>query len=209
MKAIGTDSPAFDDQSCKSATGKTISQWYQELDALGGVAKGRRDLVNHVYAATAKNEWWATTLVVEYEKARGEKEKDGQAKGYATCSTKTIAAPLSRVFAAFGNASDLDAWLGPQTQVAFRDGGTLTNGDGNGATFTRIRADKDLRLDWSSPDLAPGTKVEVLFADKGKGKTGLTLNHTRIQQRADADLLRAAWSRAFDALKNHLEQSGT
>jgi uncharacterized protein YndB with AHSA1/START domain len=207
MRAIATDSPTIDEPSCKQATGKTLDQWYAELDARGGVAAGRRELVNHVYAATAKDEWWSTTIVVEYEKARGEKEKDGLPKGYAICSTKTITAPLARVFAAFGDAADLDVWLGPETVVAFRDGGELANGDGNRASFTRIRAEKDLRLDWSSPGLAPGTKVEVLFADKGKGKTGITLNHTRIQERRDADQLRAAWARALDALKGHLEQS--
>jgi hypothetical protein len=45
----------------------------------------------------------------------------------------------------------------------------------------------------------------VLFADKGKGKTGITLNHTRIQARRDADELRAGWSAALEQLKRHLE----
>lgn len=207
MKPVSSDHPAITDATCNEATGKTLQEWFQTLDAFGGVEKGRRELVNHLYAETNKNEWWATTIAVEYEKARGAKEKDGLAKGYSICSTKTVAAPLERVFEAFGSAKDLDQWLGPQTKVVFEDGGTLTNGDGNHALFTRIRANKDLRIDWNSPGLGAGTKVEVMFADKGKGKTGITLNHTRIQERADADVLRAAWSQAFDALKSHLEQN--
>lgn len=94
---------------------------YAALDAAGGLAKGRRELVQYAYDATGKNEWWATTLVVEY-------------------------------------------------------------------------------------DLAPGSGLEILFADKGKGKTGITLNHTRIQERRAADRLRAGWSACFDALKALLEQ---
>ncbi|MBK8974609.1 MAG: SRPBCC domain-containing protein [Planctomycetes bacterium] len=207
MRPTDTDTPPLTDAACKKATGRSLKDWFAELDGLGGVAAGRRALVQHVYSETQKNEWWATTIAVEFENARGALEKDGLPKGYAICSTKTITAPVSRVFAAFGDSADLDAWLGAGTRVVFEDGGSLDNGDGNRATFTRIRADKDLRLDWEAPGLAPGTKVEVLFADKGKGKTGVTLNHTRIQERRDADVLRAAWARALDALKAHVESA--
>jgi hypothetical protein len=46
--------------------------------------------------------------------------------------------------------------------------------------------------------------VDVAFAAKGS-KTGITLNHTRIQARDEADGLRAAWTAAFDRLKTALE----
>ena len=205
MKPPPAETPEPTDAACKEATKKTLAQWYARLDELGGPAKGRRELVQALMAGEKLAEWWATTIVVEYERARGVHEKDGQPKGYSICSTKTIAAPLERVFAAFGAAADLDRWLGPKTKVAFEDGGALTNGDGDRLTFTRIRAQKDLRLAWEHATRAPGSLVEVLFADKGKGKTGLTLNHTRIQARRDADELRAGWSAAFDTLKKHLE----
>jgi uncharacterized protein YndB with AHSA1/START domain len=207
MKPIQAETPTFSDAACKAATSRSIDQWFAELDALGGAALGRRELVHRIHTAANKNDWWATTIVVEYEKARGVFEKDGRPKGYSVCSTKTIAAPVERVFAAFGDPADLDRWLGEGTTIAFADGGELTNADGNRATFTRIRANKDLRLDWRSPDLAPGTSVEVLFADKGNGKTGITLNHNRIQDRLDADVLRATWARAFDRLKAVLESA--
>jgi hypothetical protein len=41
----------------------------------------------------------------------------------------------------------------------------------------------------------------VQFQDKGKGKTGLLVNHTRIQNRDEADGLRAAWAQALNQLK--------
>jgi len=199
------DTPDLNDATVRERTGKTLAQWFEHLDALGGLAKGRRDLVQAIYDGAKIDEWWGVTLVVEYERARGAKEKDGQPKGYSICSTKTIAAPLERVFQAFGTSKDLDRWLGPKTEVSFTDGGTLANADGDRASFTRIRPGKDLRLAWQHATRAPGSQVEVLFADKGKGKTGLTLNHTRIQGRREADELRAGWSAAFERLKAHLE----
>jgi hypothetical protein len=46
----------------------------------------------------------------------------------------------------------------------------------------------------------------VHFADKGKGRTGITLNHTRLQPRREADLVREGWSTAYNALKGLLEE---
>lgn len=197
--------PSVDDTSCRQATGKTLVQWFAELDRTPGLAAGRRALVQHVYDATGKDEWWATTIAVEFETARGQVEKDGKPKGYAICVTKTIAAPLAHVFAAFGDRQRLTVWFGKGADVTFADGGTLQNADGDRLRFTRIRQDKDLRMQWLAEDLAPESQVEVLFADKGKGKVGITLNHTRIQARRDADLLRTGWGACFDRLKADLE----
>jgi uncharacterized protein YndB with AHSA1/START domain len=207
MKPPATDTPDVNDATAREKTGQTLQQWFALLDGLGGPAAGRRDLVNHLLKERELDEWWATTLVVEYERARGQHEKDGAPKGYSICSTKTVAAPLERVFRAFGAPADLDAWLGGGTTVDLRDGGKLQNADGERVTFQRVRANKDLRMLWEHATRANGSQVEVLFADKGKGKTGITLNHTRIQARRDADELRAGWSAALEQLKRHLESS--
>jgi hypothetical protein len=44
-------------------------------------------------------------------------------------------------------------------------------------------------------------QIDVQFQDKGKGKTGLLVNLSRIQTRAEADGLRVAWAEALDRLK--------
>jgi uncharacterized protein YndB with AHSA1/START domain len=206
MKTVEPETPEPSEASIKQHTGQPRSHWFAQLDAAGGTAAGRRALVNHLYGEAKLDEWWSTTLVVEYERERGQKEKDGKPKGYSICATKTIAAPLDVVFGAFGDAKLLDRWLGSGTSVEFRDGGRMKNGDGDAATIARIRPNKDLRMDWQGK-LASGTAVEVLFADKGKGKTGITLNHTRIQSRREADQIRAGWGAAFDALKGLLEKA--
>lgn len=207
MKINPVDSPDVTDASCKEATQRTLKQWFAELDQFGGLEQGRRELVNHVHEATAKNAWWATTIAVEYERAKGQKEKDGKPTGYSICSTKTIAAPLTQVFAAFAEAQQMDRWLGAKTRVDFKDGGSFANGDGDQGTYKRIRTDKDLRFSWDHPKLAAGSAVEVMFADKGKGKTGITLNHTRIQSRREADEVRDGWGNALETLKIVLEKA--
>ncbi|MBK8096918.1 MAG: SRPBCC domain-containing protein [Planctomycetes bacterium] len=205
MQRITPETQEPTDAACRQATGKTLAQWFAVLDQSPGPAAGRRELAQAALTAVGKDEWWATTLAVEYEKARGQREKDGRPRGYSICVTKTVAAPLPEVFAAFGKAELLARWFGAGSSVHFADGGVLRDGDGDQLTFTRIRADKDLRASWQSSDLAPDSQVEVLFADKGKGRTGITLNHTRIQLRRDADVLRLGWGQCLQALRELLE----
>lgn len=205
MDRIKTDMPNLTDASVKKATGKTMKEWVAALDKFGGVDKGRREVVNHLYAELNKDIWWASTLGVEYEKAKGLKEKDGRAKGYGICVTKTIKAPVAKVFAAWKDPKQLNQWMGSKFKQEFKDGGTFSNGDGDKGQYKRIRENKDLRFTWDAEDLAPDTLVDVTFAAKGDDKCLVTLNHTRIQDRTEADMLRDGWGACFEKLKAMLE----
>lgn len=188
------------DAAAKAATGKTLAQWYAELDKLDGLKLGRGGVGKHLLAQKV-DPWWLTTIAVEYEKHHDARKKDGLYEGYSICSTKTITAPLAEVFAAWTSDASLSQWFGAATKAEAKDGGGYENKDGDKGVFLRVRKDKDLRLTFENPAFFAPTQVDVQFQDKGKGKTGLTLNHTRIQTRAEADGLRAAWAAAFDRLK--------
>ena len=77
MKVERKADHAVSDASCKSATGKTIAEWFKALDSHGGVALGRRALNNWLQEEHEVEPWWASTLVNEYEIARGDLECDG------------------------------------------------------------------------------------------------------------------------------------
>ena len=59
---------------------------------------------------------------------------------------------------------------------------------------------------WEDDDPAAASTVELKLTPNG-AKTGLVLNHERIQSRAHADGLRAAWGGAIEKLKRVLEGS--
>jgi len=201
---LRSDKPV-DDKSCKADTGKTMAEWFKLMDAHGGLAKGRRELGNVFLQEMHKVEpWWATTLNIEYEARHGAKEKDGRARGYMVCATKSIKAAPEACYAAFKDAQSLDAWLGPKHEFALEEGATLANADGNRATVRKFTPGKAIKLDWTQPDAAPNTPVEVKFQPAG-AKTTVMVQHDRLQTRADADGLRRAWGEALDRLKAVVE----
>jgi len=209
MKVEYTSDFPVTDAACKKATGKRLKEWFAELDAKPELNQKRRDAVTWIYetiGVRSRDVWWPTTIWVEYERAhKVVNKKDGRAEGYNICSTKTISAPVADVYAAWTDPKKLTQWFGSGVKADPTDGGTWDDGDGNSGEYLRVRSGKDLRCTFHHADAEAPTLVDVAIADKGKGKTGLTLTHQRIQNRPEADGLRNAWSQALDRLKQFLE----
>jgi hypothetical protein len=167
-------------EACQAATGKTFDQWSADLKGRPELEGKRRDGINWLadqIGRSVEQFWWCTTIWVEHEKRIGKVAKDGRAEGYGICSTKTIAAPVDKV----------------QNALAAISG-----------EVSRIREGKDIRAKWRSNGSDDESEIETMFVSNN-GKTGVTLNHKRIQSREEADGLRRHWSTTLDALKKELE----
>ena len=168
------------DESCRSATGKTLAQWSEELSSHPEFEGKRRPATNWLWDHTGRNPagaWWGITIWVEHERRVGKLGKDGRIEGYGICCTKSVAAPAALV----------------QSEV----GKLIPN-------ITRVREGKDTRAAWETPGGSGVTDLEILFAERD-GKTGITVNHTRFQTREEADGLRRFWTSRLDEVKKKLE----
>lgn len=123
----------------EARTGKSLEEWFEVLDSRGGTAAGRRAHNDYLFGEVKVPAWWVSTIVNEYEKARGVLEKDGRLKGYNICCTKTIGAPVEAVYDAWASEAALRGWLGGRVKAEVADGGALDDGDGNRGTFKRVR----------------------------------------------------------------------
>lgn len=205
MKVERKADHAVSESSCKSATGKTLAEWFKALDKHGGVALGRRNLSKWIEHEHEVELWWATTITNEYEIARGDLAKDGKPKGYSICPTKSIKASPKDCYAAFATAKALDGWFGPKHEVDMRDGGQWCNGDGNRATINKVNAGKNIRLLAEDEGLTLPTPVEIKFTPNGANCT-VMISIERLQTRAEADGYRHAWGEALDRLKASIEK---
>jgi uncharacterized protein YndB with AHSA1/START domain len=185
--------------SAKAATGKALDEWFQVLDAMGGAAKGRKEL-GALLMKDKVEAWWITTLLVEYEKTRGVTEKDGFVKGYNICVTKSIAAAPEQVYEAL---RDVSWWLGAKTSADVKDGGSFDDGEGHFGSFKKLTPGKLLRFSWSGPGHQTCEGVEIKLT-AAAGKTSIVLNHERLPDRAAADGMRSAWVKVLENLKARL-----
>jgi uncharacterized protein YndB with AHSA1/START domain len=203
MKVVSKSEHPLADADVKAATGQVWRDWYRILDDAGGPDAGRRAVTDRLMKDHGLEAWWAQTIAVEYERAKALHEKDGRPKGYSICVTKTIATTPERVFNAFGDPDVMRTWFGDAT-TDFKEGGSFSTKDGNRGKYTKVARPKTLRFVWDDDDPAAASTVELKLMPNGK-KVGLVLNHERIQTRAHADGLRAAWVAAIEKLKQALE----
>jgi len=205
MKVTLEPEQPMSDDSVRAATGKSWDEWWAYLDERGGPKEGRRNITAHLMTDLKLAPWWSSTIAVEYEEAKGQREKDGRLKGYYICSTKTVNAPLDQAFEAWLTNESLNRWLGTGVVGDPTEGSTLSDEDGVLGTVKRVRANKDIRIAWEHASCAPGSVVDVLFTDKGKGKTAVYVNHDRLQSRAEADGVRNAWNEVMNRYKSVVE----
>jgi uncharacterized protein YndB with AHSA1/START domain len=200
MKVQRKAEHAVSDETCKAATGRTLTEWHEQIDARGGIALGRRKIGDWLAGELKIDPWWSTTITHEYELARGAVEKDGKPKGYAVCATKSVKADPATCYAAFAGAAALDAWFGPRHDARMEDGGHWRNADGNQATVRKVTPGRTIRLVWEDAGLTMPTPVEIKFAPSG-AKTTVMVTIERLQTRAEADGYRRAWGEALERLK--------
>jgi uncharacterized protein YndB with AHSA1/START domain len=191
---------SVDDATAKKETGQDLQAWFRDLDSQGGVAAGRRPLGEYLFKARKVAAWWTTTLLVEYEAARGAVEKDGEPNGYNICVTKSIEAPPEKVFDAFAHGT----WLGLGATCECKEGGRFTDAHGHTGIFKKVAPPKTLRFTFDGNGHSPSELVEIKLAPNGN-KTGITLNHNRCPNRAVADGMRAAWGAVLTKMKADLE----
>lgn len=185
--------------ACAQATGKTLTEWFKELDKIDGLEQGRRACVRHINGFKA-DPWWPTTIYVEYERHHGVTKSDGLPEGYSICATKTIKAPVDKVFKAWTDPQMFSEVFGDDPRQEVKEGGTLTCKAGTKARFTRVRHNKDLRFTWEHNGITAQITIDVQF-NENKGNCLMNVMPSRVQTRGEADGLRAAWGEALNRLK--------
>lgn len=186
-------------EACKEATGKTLDEWIKYLEDNPDLAAKRREAIRNMYDQMSRTDiWWPTTIFVEYERKHGKTKKDGLLDGYTICATKTIAASVPDLYNAW-TSDKSEQWYGTFNSEETEKG--HEDESGNFANATRMRENKDLRYLWHTAGCPHQTQADVVFDDKGKGKTLITITHSKIQTREEADGLRAAWGEALNRLK--------
>jgi hypothetical protein len=172
------DAPPAGDDAVKAATGKTWAEWFAVLDDAGAAAKPHPEIVAVLADAHGVGPWWQQMVAVGYERARGLREKNQTPQGYQVGASRTLAAPVADVWAAWNEEAKRAKWLPDPF------------------TVRKATENKSMRITWND-----GSKLEVLFYAKGDAKSQVTIDHRGLEGAEGVEAMRAFWRERLDALK--------
>jgi uncharacterized protein YndB with AHSA1/START domain len=172
-------------EAVRTNTGKGWNDWFKLLDKAGAVEMNHTQIAAHLHDKLDCSGWWSQMIAVGYEQERGLRVKHQKGDGdFSASAAKTVAVPLTPLFAAWTDAKVRRRWL-------------------PGAKFTVSKAtpNKSIRMAWD----ADGTRVEVMFYAKGEGKSQVTVEHNKLPGAAAVAEMKGYWKAALERLKELLE----
>jgi uncharacterized protein YndB with AHSA1/START domain len=171
------------DEAVEAKTGCTWERWVHALDRAGAATWPHRAIAEYVHEKFDVPGWWAQTVTVGYERIRGLRDIGQRRDGaYEASKSRTIAAPLDRLYRAFSDARARATWL-PGARVTVRT----------------AQPGKSIRMTWED-----GTSVEAYFTAKGHGKSQVAVQHRRLPSREAARDRKQFWDERLGALAERL-----
>jgi hypothetical protein len=173
------------DEAVEAATGRSYDDWFAALDSSGMASRRHGEIAAALTDEHGVDSWWAQTITVGYERARGLRPAHGGRDGlFSVSASKTIAVPTERLFEAFTDPHVLARWL-PE----------------GGLRERTSRPARSARFDWDDGS----TRVNVGFEPRGEGRSQVALAHERLPDAETAERMRLHWRKRLAALKTLLE----
>jgi len=216
MSKVQSSRQAVSDRAVVDATGFDREHWYALLDLFGTAKKGHKATADFLHDEHGVSFWWAQQITVDYEQHRGLRKPGQRSDGKFTVNiSKTIAAPVARVFDAWSNAAAWNKWFTAGAKVEFREGGAYSNNDSDHGKFLKIvppggplKAMNEaarLQFTWENAQHSPGSVVTVQFLEKGDAKSGVAITHDKLKDENACSDMKEGWQWALSSLKSFLE----
>ncbi len=185
MSSTMTRESLTSDEAVRGTTGRDYEEWFAVLDGWGAADRKHGEIAAFLTDEQDVGNWWAQTITVEYERARGLRPPGGSRDGTFTVSaSKTVAVPVDRLFDAFADERLRERWL---------PGGVLRE--------RTSRPGRSARFDFGDG----ATRVNVGFTAKGDTRAQVALAHERLPDAETAERMKAYWRERLAALETLLE----
>lgn len=166
-------------------TGRDWDSWFTLLDDWGAPERKHSEIATWLTGEHGVAGWWAQSITVAYEQARGLRVAgQGRDGTYSVSASKTVNVPLGTLFQAVEDPEMRTRWL-PQDLLE----------------VTTSSPHKSVRGRW---DGGAG-RVAIGFVPKGEGKAQVALAHEKLADPESARKMKAYWSERLVDLKNLLE----
>jgi hypothetical protein len=178
-----TDDLGKSDAAIRKGSGKGWKEWIAILDAWGATERTHTEIARHLRDELGVDGWWAQSVTVGYERARGMRAAHQRPDGFSVSVSKTIAVDVRVLFRSFTEARRRKRWLEP---------GTL-----------RVRTSQQYRT--ARFDVGDGSvRAAAGFTDKGPGRSSVAIQFERLPDRDAVERTRSEWKARLATLADVL-----
>ena len=177
--------PRMSDEAVRAKTGKTWKEWFAVLDKAGAKKMTHQEIVKYVNTRHGVGPWWQQMVTVIYEQERGLRKKHERPEGYQISVSRTIGAPLAKLYKAFEGGKSRAQWL-----------------PDDGLVVRKATTNKSMRVTWKDGK----TSLEINFYPKGDGKSLIVVQHSKLPNATAASKMKTYWGKALDRLREVLEK---
>jgi hypothetical protein len=177
-------SPRMSDAAVNAKTGRDWKEWFAILDKAGAKKMNHREIAKYLSTNHGVGPWWQQMVTVTYEQARGLREKYQTPGGYQISVSRTLNAPLAKLYKSFTNEKLRNAWLGE-----------------DGLVVRKANANKSMRVNWNDGQ----TSLEIGFCAKGDDKAQVAVQHSKLPNAKASEKMKIFWTKALDRLRASLE----
>ena len=173
----------FGDDAVRARTGKTWAEWFALLDTAGVEQLSHREIAVYLASEHGLSGWWAQSVTVGYERARGRRDVHQTCDGYEASGSKTVGVAIERLYEAWADEALRRRWLAEPE-----------------LTIRKATPSRSLRI-----SCLDGSRLDVMFYPRGEGKSQVSVQQSRL---ADADGVarqKAYWKEQLARLKALLE----
>jgi uncharacterized protein YndB with AHSA1/START domain len=171
--------PTMSEASIRKGTGRGWDDWFRLLDAWDATTHTHTEIARYVRDEFGVDGWWAQSVTVGYEWARGLRRRHEVPGGFQVSVTKTIDASAADVWRDFVEPRRRERWLEP---------GALRVRSGTGTLGKSARFD--------APD---GRLVHIWLDDKGD-RCSVAVTCEKLDGPEEVAAMRAIWRERLAAL---------
>ena len=168
------------DAAVEKRTGKNWQQWFTILDRAGAKKKTHKEIAEYLYDRLNVPGWWSQMITVTYEQARGLREKHQKTDGYAVSASKTFDVPIGVLYGHWSDAKLRSKWLKEKFEIR------------------KETKNKSMRITWADGR----TGVDVYFYAKGRSKSQVSIQHSKLADSKQVEVMRARWKKALERLSS-------
>jgi hypothetical protein len=144
-----------------------------------------KEIAKLVHEKHGVGPWWSQMVTVGYEQLRGLRKPHQMVDGWKCSVSRTVEVPISSLFAAWSVEDFRQSWMGRQKLVV-----------------RKATTNKSMRITCHDQ-----TGLEVNFYSKGRGKSQVAVQHSKLRCADDVTRSKKYWAGALDKLKKALSAS--